>query len=845
MQRKLYNQQGERGIALLAVLFALLLLSVIGLGMMYSTNLETKINANYRDKQIALHAAISGLQEARDRIQPATGNITGPTELPSLTASNVVYIVNPKGGETITPWLSSTKYSDPELCQESVLGLTGTPGVPCTGPLPSDLTWRRFVDNSLSSSAPWNLSTPLDVKWTRISLKGNNMTPVPVNGDPSNSDVVCWDGVHQLVRPAGYGNNCLPDGSIASMTVTNGGTGYTSIPTVTIGAPPAGGIQATATANIVQISNGQVASVAVTSAGSGYTSAPTVTFSGGGGSGAAATAVIVPPGAPVSAVNLTSAGQRCFAPGTATVSFSPNLGASAHGVLASTPSCIVSWTVSGSCSSKHNEDVTVGLSGGSFQGTIHFDSHHVATSATITQPGSGYTANFTGGLTGTPINPCNAVTSTATVGYLLNSLALDTGGAGYTSTPAVTINGGVPTSIAAPTGTATLGPAPANVGQITAINVTSNGSGYATPPIVTLSGGGGSGGAAIATLGITYKVQDFTITNHGKGYTTDPPVTISGGGGSGATGTAQVGRGTNFGQVYLITSLAQTATGARAMAQMELSTPPLGIGDPQAALVLDGPLTNASDFVLNLPNSNNFGIHGEDNNSCSGTPTPVHPAVGGYDDPSSDDPLHSVNTIIDAIPDNRLTNYTGTGGIPSVVNVYGSLGETLGTVAGLNSVINQIHDQANNVYGNNPGSVDLGTADHPVVNFVDGDLTLSGNNTGYGILVITGTLHLSGNFGYHGVVYVIGDGVAEMNGGGNREIWGTMLIAKIWDTGIAHTEANLRSTLGAPSLDWNGGGTNEIRYDHCWADDMLRRIRYTPIPSTLPLKILNTRTLSY
>ena len=56
---------------MLVVMFALLLLSVIGLGMMYSTNMESAINSNYRDKQVALYAALGGLQEARDRIQPA------------------------------------------------------------------------------------------------------------------------------------------------------------------------------------------------------------------------------------------------------------------------------------------------------------------------------------------------------------------------------------------------------------------------------------------------------------------------------------------------------------------------------------------------------------------------------------------------------------------------------------------------------------------------------------------------------------------------------------------------------------------------------------------------------
>ena len=68
--KKVFKRGSERGIALLVAVFALLLLSVIGLGMMYSTNMETSINSNYRDKQAATYAAMAGLQEARDRMRP-------------------------------------------------------------------------------------------------------------------------------------------------------------------------------------------------------------------------------------------------------------------------------------------------------------------------------------------------------------------------------------------------------------------------------------------------------------------------------------------------------------------------------------------------------------------------------------------------------------------------------------------------------------------------------------------------------------------------------------------------------------------------------------------------------
>ena len=77
--------------------------------------------------------------------------------------------------------------------------------------------------------------------------------------------------------------------SVASATVTAGGSGYTSAPTVTFAAAPAGGITATGTATIT---GDAVSAITITNPGNGYTSAPAITFSGGGGSGAAATAVL-------------------------------------------------------------------------------------------------------------------------------------------------------------------------------------------------------------------------------------------------------------------------------------------------------------------------------------------------------------------------------------------------------------------------------------------------------------------------------------------------------------------------------------------------------------------------
>ena len=100
---------------------------------------------------------------------------------------------------------------------------------------------------------------------------------------------------------SGVGNNRPYDGQalyfdrkyfiVSDIKITNGGSGYTSAPIVSIDAPTGPGVavpaQATAT-----VENGVVTVVTVRSGGSQYTGVPNVTFSGGGGSSAAATAEI-------------------------------------------------------------------------------------------------------------------------------------------------------------------------------------------------------------------------------------------------------------------------------------------------------------------------------------------------------------------------------------------------------------------------------------------------------------------------------------------------------------------------------------------------------------------------
>jgi hypothetical protein len=868
----------ERGIALLATILTVLLVTAVGMTLMYAGSMDTLINANYRDKQSAQYASMSGVQEARDRIQPTNvvAPIVAPALLPALGANNVFYIVNPQGGEAVQPWNTANQYFDNELCQEHVLGLAGVNGVPCTATAAG--AWYNIIDDSQTTSAPWNLVTPLATKWTRIMLKANNMGVVPVNGNVNDATQICWDGKEQVPLPNNYvGSNCGPSHKVLSVIVTNAGNGYTAQPVITISAPGGSGTQATATSVWQAVPNGQVGSVVMDNGGTGYTSAPTVTLTGGGGSGATAVAEIVSPGAPLQSLTLQSPGQQCYASApSVAISGGGGSGATGAATLNGSYGCIYSMTVGANCPT--NDTITFSVTGGGGSGFVAStyatpaggSSHNFSgLSVPIVNPGSGYNGTaVTVSATGSR-RACNGVTATVAFGYFVNGLSLSSGGANYTSVPSVTLGGGVGSGVTAASATATLGTPPPDAQSVTRVTITNPGSGYTTAPAVSFSGGGGTGATAHALVGSVYKLQlgPQTMTNNGDGYSSIPTVTITPGPGdttgSGAEAYATVdgASGLTYGMVYQLTSLAVTKSGARAMTQMEVATPVRGLAIG-GALTLAGPQPN----VDMLPNSSQFYVDGADSSDgsnvtrdpnstaaptplgCTTTPNPARPAVGGYDDPNSDTsyPQTSVDIIKDAIPDGRTNNYQGSGPSPDVQNVYGSLGDTLTTTSGLQSLL----DAAKSAAGANVFASDydmshngpLGTLTNPTIDYVDGDLTLQGSQTGYGILVVTGKLTMGGDFSWNGLVLVIGDGEVRFTGGGNGQINGHLFVSKMWDD---HTTKNLLSEPGAPTLSWSGGGGNGVFYNHCWADDMLAKFPFLPPPPTKQLKVLSTRTVSY
>jgi hypothetical protein len=158
-------------------------------------------------------------------------------------------------------------------------------------------------------------------------------------------------------------------------------------------------------------------------------------------------------------------------------------------------------------------------------------------------------------------------------------------------------------------------------------------------------------------------------------------------------------------------------------------------------------------------NGNAFSIDGTDTN-IDGTPG-SDPAVHGV---SITEP-GTVAGLLSSLTSNQKDNITGSGGTPSA--------RTSNTPIDVPALIQQMKSIAHNVVVpgiTNLGSVDWGapSAGNWRATYVAGNLTLSGNLTGGGVIAVDGDLELSGNVSFTGVLLVRGN--VRFSGGGTAKL---------------------------------------------------------------------------
>ena len=450
---------------------------------------------------------------------------------------------------------------------------TPDPDPPPAPPEPDkrwDLEADHFGDDDATIwSQTSNRSAPF--AWDRITADNRDAVKVSVGGQPLPIDNLSYEPAFasdlsgaewRLVAEVTEGavvlvltaqNQRRVSDRVGAIELTNGGTGYTSAPTVSFtnhpDDPDGSGAAATATATdqvaSVTITNGgsgyelsnvgvqdyvitfvsqpgnpgsgaaaktsarwsTVGSVGVTNMGGGYTSVPAVSFTGGSGMGAAAVAV-GPTG--LRTIVVGTGGSGYTSPPTVTCPLPTGTG-----TRRATGTAVIS---SGSVSS-----------------------------VTVTDPGLGYTGTVICTFSNPP-SGSQATGGTSVIEDRVLSVRLTNPGVGYGTLPACAITGtaqcvtdyGVSDDYA-------------GMHQPELI-VTNPGSGYTAAPDVEFPEPQHSDGIrAQGTAAMTDKVTSITLTDRGSGYSAAPTVQITGGGGNDdATAVARLGTSgyTEFDNLY-------------------------------------------------------------------------------------------------------------------------------------------------------------------------------------------------------------------------------------------------------------------------------------------------------
>jgi hypothetical protein len=280
-------------------------------------------------------------------------------------------------------------------------------------------------------------------------------------------------------------------------------------------------------------------------------------------------------------------------------------------------------------------------------------------------------------------------------------------------------------------------------------------------------------------------------------------------------------------QVFEITALAVLPNRTEKLLQYTVAPRTFNLNFPSALTI------GANNVSFTGANSNPYMVNGQDGSGggpavpgCTTNPATFKNAIG------TTNPT-DVAAIVAGIP--RPTHYTGAGGTtPNVAQV--SLPGSMDTPLDTYNTVQTITNAADVVINGNATQADMPagmSAANPMTVVVNGDFSMTGNYTGYGLLVVTGNFAYSGNTGWNGIVMVVGDGTTTYNGngGGNNSFNGAIYVATIWDA--SH---NLLNNFGPVSYDISGGGGNGVYYDSCW-------IKASQQPATY--QVLSFREIPY
>ena len=233
----------------------------------------------------------------------------------------------------------------------------------------------------------------------------------------------------------------------------------------------------------------------------------------------------------------------------------------------------------------------------------------------------------------------------------------------------------------------------------------------------------------------------------------------------------------NRGFPIIIATAQGTQGSSQRRIEVEAVKPPFSI--PAAATYSED-----DDFTFN---GTQFLISGRDWDPVTGLPIAGNPEVPGIITTGN-----SAN-LADGLSGQQQNNVEGSGGEPSV--------RPSPTDIDLQAMADQYIPDAEFVVGG--GTVtdpQWGTLDDYTIVHVTGDLHLSGDAVGGGVLIIDGDVDCTGTFTWYGIVIVLGD-MRFSGGGGEKHIYGSLLVqGGVQDQTVSGQADILYSTIALDRL---------------------------------------------
>src|SRR5262245_53304633 len=172
--------KSQQGIALMVSLFALLILSLIGLAMLTRATTEVLINDNFKRSKATFQTAEAGTEEARFRLTPAAGANRIDTLFNDAGAANTVVYIRANASIVPTDMSASNRYRDLEYANVNTRDSSGT---------------QTSTASTLYGNAPTYLTSimtgAVPYAWVKITRKTETLAGQNVdnNGGNQNSPV--------------------------------------------------------------------------------------------------------------------------------------------------------------------------------------------------------------------------------------------------------------------------------------------------------------------------------------------------------------------------------------------------------------------------------------------------------------------------------------------------------------------------------------------------------------------------------------------------------------------------------------------------------------------------------